>query len=329
MVDRGASGPLLSLRGVTKHYPVTRSIFGRQSGVIRAVDGIDLSLQRSETLGLVGESGCGKSTLGRVILRLEEPTSGEILFDGRDLSTLSRRELHHMRRRMQVVFQDPYSSLNPRLSVGRTIGEGLVIHRMGSAADRRERVRELMDLVGLHPEDVHRYPHEFSGGQRQRIGIARALALNPELVICDEPLSALDVSIQAQIINLLQDLQEQFQLTYLFISHDLSVVRHISDRVAVMYLGRLVELAPARELFEKPGHPYTQTLLSAVPSLDPTAPRSSRKRGRAPSGSVKSPAGCNFHDRCFDRSSECEDRVPPLKEIGPHHWVRCFREGLC
>jgi peptide/nickel transport system ATP-binding protein/oligopeptide transport system ATP-binding protein len=326
LADREASEPLLSLWNVTKHYPVARSIFGRRSGVIRAVDGIDLSLRRSETLGLVGESGCGKSTLGRVILRLEEPTSGEIVFDGQDLSTLRGRDLHALRRRMQVVFQDPCSSLNPRLSVGRIIGEGLVIHRTGSAADRRERVRELMDLVGLHPEDMHRYPHEFSGGQRQRIGIARALALNPALVICDEPLSALDVSIQAQIINLLQDLQEKFQLTYLFISHDLSVVRHISDRVAVMYMGRLVELAPTRELFEAPAHPYTRMLLSAVPSLDPPASRGPRERAVESSDALKSPNGCDFHNRCRDGSSGCAAHVPPWKEIGPQHWVRCFRE---
>ena len=315
---------MLSLRQVAKHYPVTRSVFGRQTGVIRAVDGVDLAIARSETLGLVGESGCGKFTLGRLILRLEKTTSGNILFHGREMSTLSRLEVRDLRKRMQAVFQDPYSSLNPRLSVGRIIGEGLTIHRIGSAADRKARVRELMDLVGLHPEDVHRYPHEFSGGQRQRIGIARALALQPEVVICDEPLSALDVSIQAQIINLFQDLQERFRLTYLFISHDLSVVRHISDRVAVMYLGRLVELAPARELFQEPLHPYTHILLNAVPSLDPDVPKRSRAQA-IESAAAGNPAGCNFSHRCPQESIDCRDQTPPLREIRPFHWVRCFR----
>lgn len=324
MIDPEAATAVLTLRNVVKHYPVTRSLFGRQTGVIRAVDGVDLSLEPSETLGLVGESGCGKSTLGRVILRLEEPTAGKILFHGKDMSAMNRREMRHVRRRMQAVFQDPYSSLNPRLSVGRIIGEGLAIHRVGSPADRKARVRELMDLVGLHPEDIHRYPHEFSGGQRQRIGIARALALQPEVLICDEPLSALDVSIQAQILNLFQELQERFRLAYLFISHDLAVVRHISDRVAVMYLGRLVELAPTRELFEEPLHPYTRTLLNAVPSLDPDAPR---RRGvqSAEDAALPGPSGCHFTHRCPEASAVCREQTPPLREVKPSHWVRCLR----
>lgn len=317
---------LLVIRGVVKHYPMLRGLWGREAVAIKAVDGVDLSIRRSETLGLVGESGCGKSTLGRVILRLEEPTSGQIFFDGHDLPALKRRELHTLRKRMQIVFQDPYSSLNPRQSVGRIIGEGLVIHGMGTAAERTEKVRELMEVVGLHPEDFHRYPHEFSGGQRQRVGIARALALNPDFIVCDEPLSALDVSIQAQIINLLQDVRERFQLTTLFISHDLSVVRHISDRVAVMYLGRLVELAPTEELFSRPGHPYTQTLLSAVPSLDPTAHRRTRAIPKESAGRLTPPSGCNFLDRCNRRAADCERDAPPLKQINPQHYVRCFRK---
>lgn len=326
MVDRQQTDDLLVIRGVTKHYPVSRGLWGRKSGSIKAVDGIDLSIHRSETLGLVGESGCGKSTLGRLILRLEEPTSGQIFFEGHDLLALRRRELHAVRRRMQIVFQDPYSSLNPRQSVGRIIGEGLVIHGVGTLTERTERVRELMEFVGLHPEDFHRYPHELSGGQRQRIGIARALALNPDFIICDEPLSALDVSIQAQIINLLEDVREQFQLTTLFISHDLSVVRHISDRVAVMYLGRLVELASTEELFSRAGHPYTQTLLSAIPSLDPREHRRARANPREPADPIKGFMGCNFLDRCPRRTADCEREVPPLEELSRHHWIRCFQK---
>ncbi len=243
------------------------------------MDGVDLEIGRGETLGLVGESGCGKSTLGRVILGLEPPTEGRVLFDGQDLSSVSGEKLHQFRRRMQIIFQDPYSSLNPRQTVGRIIGEGLVIHKIGTPVEQKERVRQIMEVVGLRPEHINRYPHEFSGGQRQRIGIARALALHPELVICDEPLSALDVSIQAQVINLLKDLQQEFNLTYLFISHDLSVVRHISDRVAVMYLGQVVELAEAVELFRNPGHPYTRALLEAIPLLDPEPPEETLEGG--------------------------------------------------
>ena len=260
---------LLKISAVKKYYPISRGLFRRETGTVKAVDGVDLEIDRGETLGLVGESGCGKSTLGRVILGLEPPTEGRVIFDGHDLSSVSGEELHQFRRRMQIIFQDPYSSLNPRQTVGRIIGEGLVIHKIGTPVERKERVRRIMEVVGLRPELINRYPHEFSGGQRQRIGIARALALHPELVICDEPLSALDVSIQAQVINLLKDLQQEFNLTYLFISHDLAVVRHISDRVAVMYLGQVVELAEAVELFNNPSHPYTRALLEAIPSAGP------------------------------------------------------------
>ncbi|MFP5212343.1 MAG: ABC transporter ATP-binding protein, partial [Acidobacteriota bacterium] len=289
---------LLVLRDVKKHYPLTKGFLHRQVGTVKAVDGIDLTIRHGETLGLVGESGCGKSTLGRVILRLEEPTSGEIFFDGQNLLALPRREMQTFRRRMQIIFQDPYSSLNPRQTVGKTIAEGLAIHGMGTPAERRERVEQLIREVGLRPEHISRYPHEFSGGQRQRIGIARALALNPDLIICDEPLSALDVSIQAQVINLLQDLQEQHRLTYLFISHDLSVVRHISDRVAVMYLGSLVEMADKDELFNNPLHPYTQALLRAVPVANPNVAKKRLALVDEFPSPLGSTGGCHFKPRC-------------------------------
>jgi len=314
---------LLQIRDVKKYYPITRGVFRREIGTVKAVDGVDLEIGRGETLGLVGESGCGKSTLGRVTLGLEPPTEGRVVFDGQDLSLLGGEKLHHFRRRMQIIFQDPYSSLNPRQTVGRIIGEGLVIHKIGTPAERKERVRQIMEVVGLRPEQINRYPHEFSGGQRQRIGIARALALHPELVVCDEPLSALDVSIQAQVINLLQDLQQEFNLTYLFISHDLSVVRYISDRVAVMYLGQVVELAPTDELFGNPSHPYTRALLDAIPMLDPNRAKKHWKEAREPSGQVL-PESCIFQPRCPQREPECEKNPPKLQEISPGHWVKCL-----
>lgn len=326
MSASSADDKLLELRNVKKHYPLGGGLLRRAAGTIKAVDGIDLEVRRGETVGLVGESGCGKSTLGRVILKLEEPTAGEIFFAGRDLTSLSRSAMLPLRRRMQIIFQDPYSSLNPRQTAGRIIGEALTIHRVGSPGERRDRVRYLMQVVGLQPEDFSRYPHEFSGGQRQRLGIARALALQPEFIICDEPLSALDVSIQAQIINLLQDLQEQHQLTYLFISHDLSVVRHISDRVAVMYLGGLVELAATEELFANPCHPYTQALLQAIPVADPQAARTARRIIRDPAAQAPQPSGCRFEPRCPQAASACREAMPPLVEHSSKHWVRCFAQ---
>ncbi len=314
---------LLQVKNVKKHYPISRGLFGRQVGVVKAVDGVSLEIRRGETLGLVGESGCGKSTLGRVILGLEPPTEGEVIFDGRNVRSLEGEKLQELRKRMQVIFQDPYSSLNPRQTVGRIIGEGMVIHGMGTAAERRERVHRLMEVVGLRPEQFSRYPHEFSGGQRQRIGIARALAVNPELVVCDEPLSALDVSIQAQVINLLEDLQSEFGLTYLFISHDLSVVRHISDRVAVMYLGQIVEFAQTEELFENPCHPYTRALLDAVPVMNPG--RAGRRRKRVIEAEAQRlPDRCQFQPRCPEAVPDCGRGEPEIVECAPGHWVKCL-----
>ena len=309
---------LLEVRDLRTHFVQSQGLFGRRTAVVRAVDGVSFDVFPGETLGIVGESGCGKTTLGRTILRLVEPTSGSIRFDGTDLLALKGSGLRAMRRHLQIIFQDPFSSLNPRLTIGATIKEGLTVHRLaeGSAADTR--VRQLLDEVGLRPEYASRYPHEFSGGQRQRVGIARALAVEPRLIVCDEPVSALDVSIQAQVINLLEDLQQKFDLTYLFIAHDLSVVEHISDRVAVMYLGRIVELATGDDLYREPVMPYTQALLSAVPVPDPT-----RARGRIVlRGDVPSPAdppsGCVFHPRCHhpSRDAACERLVPPLEEKG-------------
>ena len=320
--------PLLSVRDLTKHFPIRRGLLGRPAGEVRAVDGVSFDLAPGETLGLVGESGCGKTTAGRSILRLIEPTAGSVIFDGTDVRALDPARLRGLRRQMQIVFQDPFSSLNPRMTVGAIVREGLTIHRLaeGSAADAR--VRQLLEEVGLRPEYVSRYPHEFSGGQRQRIGIARALSVHPRFIVCDEPVSALDVSVQAQVINLLQDLQRDRGLAYLFIAHDLSVVEHIADRVAVMYLGRIVELASSADLYREPLMPYTQALLSAVPVPDPTT----RKQRIVLSGDVPSPAspppGCVFHPRCHhpQRDEACTRIVPPLEEKSPSHWAACIKQ---
>ncbi|RCK73536.1 MAG: Oligopeptide transport ATP-binding protein OppF [Anaerolineae bacterium] len=325
-----SNGVLLSVRNLVKHFPITRGIiFQKQIGAVHAVDDISFDIHRGETLGLVGESGCGKSTTGRTILQLYRPTAGQVLFDGVDLVTLKGNELRKMRRRMQMIFQDPYASLNPRMTVGEIIGEPLLIHGVAKGKEIQERVERLLELVGLNPAFSNRYPHEFSGGQRQRIGVARALALQPDLIVCDEPISALDVSIQAQVVNLLEDLQHQFGLTYLFIAHDLSMVRHISDRVAVMYLGILVELADRNELYTNPLHPYTQALLSAVPIPDPFVEEKRRRiilEGDVPSP-VNPPSGCRFRTRCKYARERCSEEKPEWREYQPGHFVACHFAG--
>jgi oligopeptide/dipeptide ABC transporter ATP-binding protein len=322
------SGPLLSVRHLTKHFPVTRGVFGRQHGTVRAVDGVSFDVLPGETLGLVGESGCGKTTTGRCVLRLIEPTSGSIRFDDVDMRALAPRELRRLRRRMQIVFQDPFSSLNPRMTVDAIVREGLIIHELAEGAVADVRVRQLLEEVGLRSEYASRYPHEFSGGQRQRIGIARALAVEPKFIVCDEPVSALDVSVQAQVINLLQDLQRTRGLAYLFIAHDLSVIEHMAHRVAVMYLGHIVELATAADLYREPLMPYTQALLSAVPVPDPGAKRQRiLLTGDVPSP-ANPPSGCPFHPRCHhpQRDEACARITPPLEEKAPGHWVACIKQ---
>jgi oligopeptide/dipeptide ABC transporter ATP-binding protein len=322
------SQPLLSVRNLKKEFPIRKGVFSRQVGAVKAVNDVSFDVARGETLGVVGESGCGKTTTGRAILRLIEPTSGEIRFEGRDVRSMGTSELRALRREMQIIFQDPVSSLNPRMTVGAIIREGLTIHKLAEGAAAVARVRQLLQEVGLRAEYSNRYPHEFSGGQRQRIGIARALSVEPKFIVCDEPVSALDVSVQAQVINLLGDLQREHDLTYMFIAHDLSVVEHIADRVAVMYLGKVVELATADDLYREPLMPYTQALLSAVPVADPHA----RKERIILQGDVPSPAnppsGCVFHPRCHHpaKDAACATIVPPLEEKAPVHFAACIKQ---
>ena len=323
-MNKSPNTPLVETREVVKHYPITGGVFLHEVASVKAVDKVSLSILSGETLGLVGESGCGKSTLGRLILRLEEPTSGDIIFQGESILGYDPKQMRALRKEMQIIFQDPFSSLNPRKNVAHIVGEPLYVHGMTNRHEREARVLKLLEVVGLKQEHMRRYPHQFSGGQRQRIGVARALALNPKLIICDEAVSALDVSIRGQVINLLQDLQGEFGLTYLFISHDLSVVEHISDRVAVMYLGKIVELADSETLYEAPLHPYTQALLSAAPIPDP---KQKRKRivlsGDVPSP-IDPPSGCRFHTRCLYAKDICNQQEPPLKEVKENHLAACY-----
>ena len=320
---------LVRVENLKKYFPITRGIFQRHAGDIKAVDGVSFFVRRSETLGLVGESGCGKTTTGRTLLQLYRPTEGQVYFEGQELSAMKGEQLRRMRRRMQMIFQDPYASLNPRMTIGSIIGEPLEVHNIAKGKEKRERVQELLRVVGLNPYFINRYPHEFSGGQRQRIGVARALALNPSFVVCDEPVSSVDVSIQAQIVNLLEDLQEQFGMAYLFIAHDLSMVRHISSRVAVMYLGKIVELTGRHELYSNPLHPYTQALLSAVPIPDPVVEE--RRQRTILEGDVPSPAhppeGCNFNPRCPVVMDICKKEDPEFKQVSSEHWAACHRVG--
>ncbi len=313
--------PLLEVRDLRKYFPLKRG-FGERVA-LRAVDGVSFEIRRGETLGLVGESGCGKSTLARLILRLVEPTAGEVYFGKTSVFQTNKEELRQLRRKMQIVFQDPYSSLNPRMPVEEIVGEGLTIHKLAKGTEKKNRVAELLEMVGLGREHMGRYPHEFSGGQRQRIGIARALAVGPEFLIADEPVSALDVSIQAQVINLFEDLQTELGLTYLFIAHDLRVIKHISDRVAVMYLGQIVEIAEGNELYQNPLHPYTQALLSAIPVTDPRTKKQRIVVEGDPPSPIHIPSGCRFHPRCPKRFERCDQEAPVLREVSSGHWVSC------